>query len=92
MKVITKKYLVYGMVQMVGFRWFAKQKADQFNIKGYVRNTNRGEVEILAQGKEEDLQVFVDYLNQGPSRSRVEKLVQEIVSEEKLYQQFSIKM
>ena len=80
------------MVQMVGYRWFAKEKADQFNIKGYVRNTGRGEVEIIAQGQEEDILPFIDHLKQGPSRARVEKVYQETLDKVKIFQQFSIRM
>ena len=92
MELITKKLTVSGTVQMVGFRWFAKEKADQFKIKGYVRNTGRGEVEIMAQGPNEDIQVFIDHLKQGPSRARVEKIIQETLISEKIFQQFSIRM
>lgn len=77
---------------MVGFRWFAKQHADQLKITGYVRNTSRGDVEILACGKSEDIQTYIDYLKQGPSRARVEKIINETLDDEKRYQQFSIRM
>jgi acylphosphatase len=77
---------------MVGYRWFAKERANQLKIKGYVRNASRGEVEIVAQGYNEDIQVFIDYLKQGPSRARIEKVIQESLNNEKIFQQFSIKM
>ena len=92
MKVITKKLTVCGTVQMVGYRWFAKERANQLNIKGYVRNISRGEVEIVAQGYNEDIQVFIDHLKQGPSRARIEKVIQESLNDEKIFQQFSIRM
>lgn len=77
---------------MVGYRWFAKQQADILQIKGFVRNIGRGEVEILAQGKSTDIQTYIEYLKQGPSRARVEKIVNEQINSEKIYQQFSIRM
>ena len=77
---------------MVGYRWFAKERANQLKIKGYVRNTGRGEVEIVAQGYNEDIQVFIDHLKQGPSRARIEKVIQESLNDEKVFQQFSIRM
>ncbi|MCD6446943.1 MAG: acylphosphatase [Candidatus Marinimicrobia bacterium] len=92
MKIITKKLTVCGTVQMVGYRWFAKERANQLKIKGYVRNTGRGEVEIVAQGYNEDIQVFIDHLKQGPSRARIEKVIQESLNDEKVFQQFSIRM
>jgi len=92
MEFITKKITISGTVQMVGYRWFAKERADQFQIKGYVRNIGRGEVEIIAQGYSENIQVFIDYLKQGPSRARVKKIMQEALDNEKIFQQFSIRM
>lgn len=80
------------MVQMVGYRWFAKQQADLLKINGYVRNTLRGDVEILAQAKDDDLQIFIDHLRIGPSRARVDKLVKEPVEENKIYKEFNIRM
>jgi len=77
---------------MVGYRWFAKDRANQLKIKGYVRNTSRGEVEIVVQGYNEDIQVFIDHLKQGPSRARIEKVIQESLNNEKIFQQFSIRM
>lgn len=77
---------------MVGYRWFAKDRANQLNIKGYVRNISRGEVEIVAQGNNDDIQTYIDYLKQGPSRARIEKVIQESLNDEKIFQQFSIRM
>ena len=77
---------------MVGFRWFAKQHADMLDIKGYVRNTSRGNVEILAQGKANEIQKFTDYLKMGPSRSNVTKVRREPANEANNYSQFSITM
>ncbi|MDZ7797599.1 MAG: acylphosphatase [Candidatus Marinimicrobia bacterium] len=68
------KIVISGRVQMVGFRWFAKQQADILGIRGYVRNTSRGNVEILAEGNEKDLNTFIDYLRKGPSRARVDDI------------------
>ncbi len=80
------------MVQMVGFRWYAKQQADYLNIKGYVKNTTRGDVEIFAQGVADVMPQFIDLIKRGPSRSRVEKLVKEEVLTDKVYEKFSIRM
>ncbi|MBN2781163.1 MAG: acylphosphatase [Candidatus Marinimicrobia bacterium] len=88
----TVKITVAGQVQMVGYRWFAKQHADLLGIAGYVRNTSRGEVEIIAQGPEDAIRVFMDYLRAGPSRARIDRIVREPFEGECNFQQFSIKM
>lgn len=80
-----------GHVQMIGFRWFAKRQADILGIKGYAKNTSRGEVEILAQGDSELMPQFLDHLKMGPSRSRVDRLQKEDLITDKIYQHFSIR-
>lgn len=70
----TIKITVSGQVQMVGYRWYAKQQADMLGICGYVRNLPRGDVEIIARGDKRSLDTLMDYLRSGPSRARVNTL------------------
>ncbi|MCF7908775.1 MAG: acylphosphatase [Candidatus Omnitrophica bacterium] len=51
-----------GMVQGVGFRFGALSLAKKYNIKGWVKNLNDGRVEIIAEGKNRDLDSFVSDL------------------------------
>jgi acylphosphatase len=48
-----------GRVQGVGFRFTAEAVASSLNITGWVKNLHSGEVEIVAEGQEEDLKKFV---------------------------------
>ncbi len=48
-----------GRVQGVGYRWFVKSIAEKYNVKGYVMNLSNGDVEILAQGNEDTLKMFL---------------------------------
>lgn len=57
-----------GMVQGVGFRFTAKAVAKRYKINGWVKNTYDSRVEIIAQGKKEDIDNFVDDLKQEFSR------------------------
>ena len=68
----TVRILVKGRVQGVFYRASAKEKADSYGIKGWVRNTEAGDVELMASGKEEDLQRFVAWCRQGPRRAQVQ--------------------
>ena len=70
----TIKILVCGDVQGVFFRSFAKKQANRFNIKGFTRNINNGEVEIIAQGKEKDLKKFTEQIKIGPKFAKIEKI------------------
>ena len=66
---------VKGRVQGVGFRYFVRGKAKELNIKGWVRNTRDGGVEILAEGDTADLETFADWVKIGPPLSRVDNIV-----------------
>lgn len=68
---VGKHIFVSGRVQGVGFRYFANECAQEFAIKGWVRNLDDGRVEILAFGQADELQAFLDVLRQGPPNSHV---------------------
>jgi len=55
------KIKITGIVQGIGFRPFVYRAAVNFNICGYVCN-NGGEVFIHAQGKEWEIEGFLDYI------------------------------
>ena len=65
---------LFGKVQGVGFRIFAKKVADELGIFGYIENMEDGDVEICAQGEKEDLEVFVDKIRRGPFFANVEDI------------------
>ena len=65
---------IKGRVQGVGYRYFAAQKANEMGIKGWVKNAVDGCVIIVAQGIEEEIETFIDYLYLGPTRSRVDQI------------------
>ncbi|MEW6170124.1 MAG: acylphosphatase [Candidatus Omnitrophota bacterium] len=54
-----------GLVQGVGFRFSIERLASKSGIKGFVRNLSDGRVEIIAEGKEEDLKVLLDNIDKN---------------------------
>src|SRR5712672_1040060 len=62
---------VRGRVQGVGFRYFVVEEALSLGLRGYVRNTHDGGVEILAQGPRPALERLVTLLRQGPPAAHV---------------------
>jgi len=68
----TVHLLIKGKVQGVFYRQTAKEVADAEGIKGWVRNTENGDVEVIASGSKEALQAFIDWCNIGPTRAKVE--------------------
>lgn len=83
--------LVTGMVQGVGFRATAQQKALQLGLNGWVKNLPNGDVELLAEGPEEKIDQLIESLKEGPSRfAKVEEL--RVKKSEKVegYQSFEV--
>lgn len=64
---------VFGKVQGVFFRASTKEKAEEFKIKGNVRNDADGSVSIEAEGEEENLRTFMEWCKRGPKFAHVER-------------------
>lgn len=71
---VTRRFLVSGRVQGVGFRYFTADAARREGMAGMVRNLADGRVEAVAEGESESMTRFERALRQGPSRSRVESV------------------
>ena len=69
-------FLIRGRVQGVGFRWFVHREASELALKGWVRNTEDGDVEVVAAGDEESLAELRGSLKKGPRGSRVDKVIE----------------
>lgn len=62
---------ISGLVQGVGFRWFALERARTLGVAGWVRNRADGRVEIAAEGPDERIDTFIGELRTGPRGARV---------------------
>ena len=62
---------VSGIVQGVGYRYFAMRKAHALGLTGFVRNLPDGRVEIEVEGKEDLINEFIRYLRKGPASASV---------------------
>jgi acylphosphatase len=74
-------YLVKGRVQGVGFRWFVQREASEIGLKGWVRNTAEGHVEVVAAGDPEDLAELKEALRKGSRGSRVDAVIEHELAE-----------
>ena len=63
-------FLIQGRVQGVGFRWFVQRQASLLDLRGWVRNTEEGEVEVVASGPAEHLDALRAKLRKWPRGSR----------------------
>jgi acylphosphatase len=68
---------ISGRVQGVGFRASASDEARSLGLAGWVRNRATGEVEIVAEGKRENLEMLLAWAHSGPPGARVVHLQEE---------------
>ena len=70
----TRRYVVRGRVQGVGFRWYVEREARTLGVYGWVRNNYDGSVEVLATGTREQLSSLRRRLQEGPRSARVDEV------------------
>jgi acylphosphatase len=81
----TVRVIVRGLVQGVGFRYYAWQRAEHLGLAGTVRNLRDGRVEVVAQGPEHAIAAYLEELRRGPTGSHVAALdVEEMLGTEPL--------
>lgn len=64
--------IVSGKVQGVRFRSYLEESATTLKLCGYVRNLPDGTVEVCVQGDPDTLKEFIEYINEGSLRARVD--------------------
>ena len=70
---------VSGRVQGVGFRAFTHSAGQRAGVKGWVRNTADGRVELVAQGDAAAVERLLHQVRQGPTFARVDEVMVEEV-------------
>jgi len=66
-----QRYVVSGLVQGVGFRWFVLREAHRLQLRGWVTNLEDGSVEVVAEGTATQLGELEGALKRGPSVAQV---------------------
>jgi acylphosphatase len=75
---VTRRYVISGAVQGVGFRWFVARHARTLSLTGFARNLPDGTVEVVASGVDEGaLARLEELLRAGPANARVARVDQE---------------
>lgn len=87
---IARKYLISGLVQGVGYRFFAQRSSAKHQVRGYVRNLADGRVEVLVEGSEKAVEAFKLDLAAGPAYSSVGQIEELVVEPSNLYSTFRI--
>ncbi len=72
-----------GKVQGVFFRASSKEKAEELNLLGWVKNLPNGDVQIYVEGEQEYLEAFIDWCHKGP----IYAMVKEVIAEETYFEE-----
>ncbi len=85
------KISVIGIVQGVGFRPFVYRVAVQNGLTGYVRNRGDAGVEILLEGEEQNIQVFLrDLKEKKPPLAQIHDIIKTPLKGKIQHEKFTI--
>jgi acylphosphatase len=68
---ISKRILLRGRVQGVGFRHFTRKTAEQLGVTGWVKNLPDGGVLAVVQGTPSQVNAMIARLKEGPRYANV---------------------
>jgi len=71
------KLTIKGRVQGVWFRASTKQKADELEVYGFVKNLINGDVYIEAEASTDQLQNFIIWCKKGPTQAHVNDVIEQ---------------
>jgi acylphosphatase len=71
---MSTRFLISGLVQGVGFRWFVARHARALGLTGFARNLADGSVEVVVDGAEEALPQLERLLRAGPAGAQVDQV------------------
>ncbi|MCI4656856.1 acylphosphatase [Cryobacterium algoricola] len=69
---VRKQAVVRGIVQAVGFRYYAQAEARRLGLAGFVRNHRDGSVEVQVEGPAASVDRMLDWLRRGPPSAQVD--------------------
>lgn len=68
------RIIISGEVQGVLFRSFVKSRANELGLRGFVRNLEDGDVEIVVQGPKEAIDELLKKCSKGPEIAVVKNM------------------
>ena len=74
MKRLTRRLIISGRVQGVGFRWSLQAQAVALKLDGWVRNRRDGSVETLVSGDPDAVEQLTAWAFEGPPSARVDQV------------------
>jgi acylphosphatase len=73
-RLTSRRWIITGEVQGVGFRWFVVSRAQELGIVGWVSNLPDGSVEVVAKGLGRAITSLDGYLKKGPKGATVSEV------------------
>jgi acylphosphatase len=83
--------VISGYVQGVGYRWFVTRKAQEYHLKGYVKNLYNDDVEVEVEGYKPMIIDFIRDLKIGPRSAHVVDVKIEWGEYEQKYKHFDVR-
>jgi acylphosphatase len=71
------RLIVKGTVQGIFFRQFVKGYADDLKLKGFCRNLESGDVEVVVEGESESIERLKGFVKKGPEHAQIRDVVVE---------------
>lgn len=87
---IARRFTISGLVQGVGYRYFAQRAAARHQVTGYVRNLENGKVEVHAEGSQKEVEGFREDLATGPLGAVVDMVKEDVVEVTARYGAFRV--
>ncbi|MEY4166645.1 MAG: hypothetical protein RIR52_469 [Acidobacteriota bacterium] len=87
---VARRFIVSGIVQGVGYRFFTLRVAARHQVCGTVRNLPDGRVEVIAEGDREAISEFKNELLAGPIDATVTDIDETDIPVTNRYREFRL--
>jgi acylphosphatase len=85
-----QKFIVIGLVQGVGFRYFTAHEGLKLGLTGYAKNLDNGDVEVVACGALDQIESLYAWLHQGSPSAQVSRVERFDIECAQSYRGFSV--
>ncbi len=87
---VARRFIISGLVQGVGYRYFVLRAAARHQVFGTVRNLPDERVEVFAEGDRETMDEFKNDLATGPTMAEVTEIEETDVEVTGRFREFRI--